>query len=31
MHIFKGYFTPILWPLDVNNYLIRKDPDGGQD
>ena len=23
--------TPILWPLDVKNLLIRKDPDAGKD
>ena len=23
--------TPILWPPDVNNWLIWKDPDAGQD
>ena len=23
--------TPILWPPDVKNWLIRKDPDAGQD
>ena len=23
--------TPILWPLDSNNWLIRKDPDAGKD
>ena len=23
--------TPILWPPDVKNWLIRKDPDGGKD
>ena len=23
--------TPILWPPDVNNWLIRKDPDAGKD
>ena len=23
--------TPILWPLDVKNWLIWKDPDAGQD
>ena len=23
--------TPILWPLDVKNWLIRKDPDAGKD
>ena len=23
--------TPILWPLDAKNYLIRKDPDAGKD
>ena len=23
--------TPILWPLDAKNWLIGKDPDGGQD
>ena len=23
--------TPILWPLDVKNWLIGKDPDAGQD
>ena len=22
--------TPILWPLDVKNWLIRKDPDAGK-
>ena len=22
--------TPILWPPDVKNYLIRKDPDAGK-
>ena len=24
-------FTPILWPPDAKNWLIGKDPDGGQD
>ena len=23
--------TPILWPPDAKNYLIRKDPDAGKD
>ena len=23
--------TPILWPPDVKNWLIRKDPDSGKD
>ena len=23
--------VPILWPLDVKNWLIRKDPDAGKD
>ena len=23
--------TPILWPLDVNNWLTGKDPDAGKD
>ena len=23
--------TPTLWPLDANNWLIRKDPDPGKD
>ena len=23
--------TPVLWPADVNNWLIRKDPEAGQD
>ena len=23
--------TPILWPPDVKNLLIGKDPDGGKD
>ena len=23
--------TPILWPLDVKNWLIEKDPDAGKD
>ena len=23
--------APILWPLDVKNWLIRKDPDSGKD
>ena len=23
--------TPILWPDDVNNQLIGKDPDAGKD
>ena len=23
--------TPILWPADVKNWLIGKDPDGGRD
>ena len=23
--------TPILWPPDVNSWLIGKDPDAGQD
>ena len=23
--------TPILWPRDVKNWLIRKDPDAGKD
>ena len=23
--------APILWPLDANNWLIRKYPDGGED
>ena len=23
--------TPILWPPDVKNQLIRKDPDAGKD
>ena len=23
--------TPILWPPDVKNWLIGKDPDAGQD
>ena len=23
--------APILWPLDVKNWLIRKDPDAGKD
>ena len=23
--------TPILWPPDVKNWLIWKDPDAGQD
>ena len=23
--------TPILWPLDVKNWFIRKDPDDGKD
>ena len=23
--------TPILWPLDAENWLIRKDPDAGKD
>ena len=23
--------TPILWPLDVKNWLILKDPDAGND
>ena len=23
--------TPILWPLDVKSWLIRKDPDAGKD
>ena len=23
--------TPILWPLDVKNWLILKDPDAGKD
>ena len=23
--------TPILWPLDAKNWLIRKDPDAGKD
>ena len=23
--------TPILWPPDVNNWFIRKDPDAGKD
>ena len=23
--------TPILWPLNVKNWLIRKDPDSGKD
>ena len=23
--------TPILWPLDANNWLIGKDPDAGKD
>ena len=23
--------TPILWPSDVKNWLIGKDPDGGKD
>ena len=23
--------TPILWPPDVKNLLIRKDPDAGKD
>ena len=23
--------TPILWPLDVKNWLIGKDPDAGRD
>ena len=23
--------TPILWPLNVKNWLIRKDPDAGED
>ena len=34
--IFKGRTdveaeTPILWPTDVKNWLIRKDPDAGKD
>ena len=23
--------APILWPADVKNWLIRKDPDAGKD
>ena len=23
--------TPILWPPDLKNWLIRKDPDAGKD
>ena len=23
--------TPVLWPPDVNNWLIGKDPDAGKD
>ena len=23
--------TPILWPPDSNNWVIRKDPDAGKD
>ena len=23
--------TPILWPIDVKNWLIGKDPDAGKD
>ena len=23
--------TPVLWPLDVKNWLIRKDPNAGKD
>ena len=23
--------TPILWPPDAKNWLIRKDPDAGED
>ena len=23
--------APILWPLDVKNWLIEKDPDAGKD
>ena len=23
--------TPILWPYDVKNWLIEKDPDDGKD
>ena len=23
--------TPILWPFDVKNWLLRKDPDAGKD
>ena len=23
--------TPILWPPDVKNWLLRKDPDAGKD
>ena len=23
--------TPIFWPLDAKNWLLRKDPDAGQD
>ena len=23
--------TPVLWPLDAKNWLIRKDPDAGKD
>ena len=23
--------APILWPPDVKNWLIRKDPDAGED
>ena len=23
--------TPIFWPPDVRNWLIRKDPDAGKD
>ena len=23
--------TPILWPSDVKNFLIGKDPDAGKD
>ena len=23
--------TPVLWPLDAKNWLIRKDPDAGED
>ena len=26
-----GAETPILWPLDGKNWLIRKDPDAGKD